>query len=878
MSAQGRWPALAALSLCLATLHADRLPGALGIRFQDGHLTVFLAPAPIPPVAGMHYRLSIETSPDLTAWTASGELTDGPQGLHFVSDPTRSPFLFHRLRPELQDDGTATSDGAERLGLNRVFHAQLETLGALTPAQFASQYQPHIPYIDQIGFDPRSAAYWTNFDADPAVANLGKATNSPDWRSFDFRLNTAEQALFMRNGFVVSERLGADRYASVYYRIFNDDLPVFVTADSVLHAWHFSFQHILSEMEELTLAPTLSAILDGMAGRLGLIPNEVREGPLKSNLEDADYFLAVGRSLASGLRREPVLNPHPGFDATLQAIQDGTLFTEPGFEMFGSPRPMDFSQFKPRSYYTRSTRLSNYFQAWMWTSRADLRLFGGDRGQSLREFRTAVVLCLLLKESGYATAWKELDDVIRLFVGSPDSMGYAHLMPLLDAYGIHTLADITSTNQLADMHDAVAKGNLGLQLIPGDVHFSPLGAEQAQLPRAFTLIGQRFVLDGWALSQVTAGRIVWPVDIPGITLEHRVLRRIPSAVDVAYSILGNPVAHEILSNWMLASVTPGNFRDGFPYAHNLQAVRETINRFTPEAWWDTIYMRWLDTLRELSIPTTSSAHPQAMRTKAWAFRTLNTQLASYTELKHDTLLYGKQPYAGIFLCDYPAGFVEPIPSFWLRFRAMVETAAVGMTRLPVAPGIISYTQTPGSMPISVDVLARHRARIGWCWRTATTLRTLEALATKELLQQPFTETDTAFIKGLMNSQDHGYYGPTFDGWYPDLYYKDFALANGSGDQNGSNRPDTVVADLFTSPPDPVVGDLKGGILHEGTRGVDLLLIAVDNGTNKTVYAGPLTSHYEFVPATPMQRLNDADWVATKVPRPPWTQSYLVPGP
>ncbi len=90
----------------------------------------------------------------------------------------------------------------------------------------------------------------------------------------------------------------------------------------------------------------------------------------------------------------------------------------------------------------------------------------------------------------------------------------------------------------------------------------------------------------------------------------------------------------------------------------------------PEAWTNNIYSSWLACLRELSPPTTDPQYPEAMRTHAWAMKTLNTQLASWTELRHDTVLYAKQPYTGLILCEYPDGYVEPRPAFWRKMREM----------------------------------------------------------------------------------------------------------------------------------------------------------------------------------------------------------------
>lgn len=56
-----------------------------------------------------------------------------------------------------------------------------------------------------------------------------------------------------------------------------------------------------------------------------------------------------------------------------------------------------------------------------------------------------------------------------------------------------------------------------------------------------------------------------------------------------------------------------------------------------------------------------------MRTLHWARRTLNSQLASWTELQHDFVLYTKKVVmrGG---CDYPDGLVELNPNMWKTFR------------------------------------------------------------------------------------------------------------------------------------------------------------------------------------------------------------------
>ena len=864
--------------LLLATgLNAEKAPGPLQISTPDGQPQIALPWEPIPPVGGTKYLLRIESSTDLRNWTHAGELTRTADGTLAHKPGSINGWEFFRLRPQITESDEPV-DGAGLSGFHRVFGEELRRVGYVTPEQFAASHPQGGLYLPRISFDPRSAKFWDAFNADPAVVNQGLPTNSPDWRSFDFRLNPEEMGLFLTNGFVVSERLGRDRFAEVFYRIFNDDLPVFVSADSVLHAWHFSYAHMLSELEQTHLALTLRGILDGMATELAKTPDSVRQGPLGESLKDADYFLAVARSLSSGFRADPVLGPDPHVARTLTAIANAEQYlTPPGFEMFGTNRLMDFSQFNVRGYYTRSIDLGYYFKAFMWTARIDLRILETDPSpQSLRELGTAAVLSLLLDASGQARSWTELDSLLSLFVGRTDAMTFAQLKPLLDAAGIRSLNSITSAAQLAALQQGIVNGGLGLQLIPGDAYVSPFGPEQVQLPRAFVLTGQRFVPDGWTLANVTFDRILWPEDVPGMTVFGKVLRRVPSALDAAYAVLGNREIGLEIAQRMLAPRTAGNFRDGFPYAHNLEALAATFDRMNLSAWQDSIYTRWLYALRALSVPTTNSSFPEAMRTRAWTLRSLNTQLASYTELKHDTVLYAKQPYASSFVCEYPAGFIEPVPEFWRRMREMAEETAAGLTNFPIA-GAIGIILLDELRSISVDLGQRHAARINFCTNFAAVMATLEEMANKELRQEPFTPAETEFIRGLMNRQDHGYLGPTFDGWYPGLYYKDYALQTGTADENGSNKADALVADIFTAPPDLI--DPVGGVLHEATGGVDMLLIAIDNGPDRMVYAGPVMSHYEFlVPGPVLKRLTDSDWgfMTPRPDRPDWTKGYLVP--
>ena len=95
----------------------------------------------------------------------------------------------------------------------------------------------------------------------------------------------------------------------------------------------------------------------------------------------------------------------------------------------------------------------------------------------------------------------------------------------------------------------------------------------------------------------------------------------------------------------------------------------------------------------------------------------------------------------------------------------------------------------------------------------------------------------------------------------------------------SGKYDALVSDVHTNVPSPILGD-PGGVLHQGVGKVDFMMVAIDSGKDKMVYAGPTMSHYEFV-MKGMKRKSDSEWkkdlkAGNTPPRPDWTTGYLVP--
>jgi len=709
-------------------------------------------------------------------------------------------------------------------GYNPTFDQELDKIGQISPQEFAKRYDAKVDYLTQISWDPTQAKFWDLFND-----------------SF-FRLNSEELEVFNKQGFVVSERMGTKSFAQSFYQIYNNDLPVFVSADALLHAWHRSYDAMLEELEESYLATSLDEILTGMADKIPEASNQYGDGVLDLSLIDADYFLAVARSLLAGETVKSKLNQDARVAATFQAIEGEQLQK---FELFGRDRKMDFSQFKVRGHYENSETLKKYFQAVMWCGRVDLRIAGKPEEASPRELGAAIILNDLLKQSGKFEQWQQFDQMLQTFVGPTDSMTFAQLADLLKQAKIQSPTDIKDLSTLEQLQTEILANNLGFQNIRSHFYYSPKDDDQIKdiIPHSFTVIGQKFILDSWMLSKVVYDDIIWN--------GKKVQRRVPSGLDVAFATLGNiQVVPELVDR--ITNQNGREFRDGLNYQHNLAAAFNVVEKLNPSAWEENLYMNWLATLRELSKPTTDSQYPEAMRTRTWGMKTLNTQLASWTQLRHDTILYGKQSYTGGTLCYYPAGFVEPRPEFWERFEKMAMLAGQLIENTP--------------FPKHLRWIQQKQAKFFKNFSQQLTI--LKEIALKELAQQELTEAQTNFLENIVEIE-RASGGPSYSGWYPRLFYKK---------PKDSDKWDAIVADVHTNVPDPIVED-PGSVLHQGVGNIDLLMIAVDNGEDKMVFAGPVLSHYEFeMPG--VSRKSDSEWkkdikTGKLPPRPNWTKSYLV---
>ncbi len=255
-------------------------------------------------------------------------------------------------------------------------------------------------------------------------------------------------------------------------------------------------------------------------------------------------------------------------------------------------------------------------------------------------------------------------------------------------------------------------------------------------------------------------------------------------------------------------------------------LRAEFDAFNESEWNQNLYWSWLYTLKPL-LNEYEPGYPTFMQTQAWQDKELNTALVSWTELRHDTILYAKQSYTIDVTSARPqpmpvVGYVEPVPEFYARLLALTKMTKNGLGDLQALD-----TEDKTRLESLESILSR-----------------LLELSKKELENKELTEEDYTFIRNFGENLDSAVAGVDTDG-----------------------KQTTLVADVHTD-------TNKENVLEEGTGEVNLVLVAYKVPDGRVIIgAGPIISYYEF--KQPMQeRLMDEKWRQMLKTNPPAAPAWI----
>ncbi len=657
-----------------------------------------------------------------------------------------------------------------------------------------------------------------------------------------FLLSQAQLKRLADDGLVVSP--GDEReFFTLYEKARYDNLPIFVTSDSLLHTYHLLFSKVLRTAEVEHFIPLLRDLNAAVLARADELHRILDGTEWKSAARQTVAFVGVATRLLDADAEVPDYVADPVEEQLALILEAAGMAPSPVFPTLEHGE--DYTQYIPRGHYTKSDALETYFRAMMWYGRMTFRLQTRDPEVGRAETRSALLLVHALRTTEVngrpaLEAWSDLYSPTVFFVGRSDDLTvlqYGRLMQEIYRPAV-TLEDLTDETLLdrfiSEASELPAPRVLGLVISDLD--------DVEEETKGLRFMGQRFVPDAYIFRELMY-RNVGSAQPP----ERRGL---PSGLDIP-AAMGSDRAYQILTE--LGETDYDN------YPEQMGKMRDWLSGLRIAQWTDTLYNAWLYSFHPL-LDEPGNGYPAFMQSTAWLDKQLNTVLGSWAELKHDTILYAKQAYAELGGGPPPPppaparGYVEPVPEFYARLAALTSMTREGL-------------RTRGLLAQEDDHSLRRLDRLA---------RSLQVIAEKQLRGEPLTEEEHELIR---------FYGG-------ELEHLTMAAADRLDDElgiGGSVMPDedpqaAVIADVATDPDPAGDGSAQAVVLEVGVGRIDHLhavvpLIEEDGSITLQVTRGGVFSYYEF-PWPAEDRLTDEAWRAMlekdeAPPRPVWIASFFT---
>jgi len=485
----------------------------------------------------------------------------------------------------------------------------------------------------------------------PVVANVPAYTIQPDFRNVANRKIlphlTSEQKKTLASNAFVARRTSEEQLFYLYENNAYHKIPSFVTSDSVLHTYHIFYDFTLRNLEKTQLVPAVIRLSRLMLEKnLSALTQAPDDGPVKTALSHNVVFFAVPLVML----REKLPNLPAGIqslvDTEVQRIVKHNSRERCITEMY-----VDYTQFVPRGHYTRSQVLKQYFLAMMWFGLTPMSL---EKTASDIPLAQALIISEQLHDDDTVrNLWQQLYDPTVFYVGNSDDISYYQMKPILvRVFGDGNTTRFNDTMKLAQFRELAAK-ELPL---PGIQTFS---VENGLQGRQFRFMGQRFIPDSRILQELTHPKVPE--------------RWMPYGLDL-FAVLGSRRAAEILDGTFQQTKYAG-------YLDQRKKMRTEIEALTPEDWQQNLYYGWMYCLRPL-LESRPVGYPLFMRSSAWLDKSLVTALGSWTELRHDTILYAKQSMSecgeGGELPPPAPGYVEPEVQVYERLSWLLKLNKAGL--------------------------------------------------------------------------------------------------------------------------------------------------------------------------------------------------------
>jgi len=608
----------------------------------------------------------------------------------------------------------------------------------------------------------------------------------------EFSLTQGQIDALHTNGFVV-----VPGWYNQFYEVYKDckqaNTPMFVTTDSVLHTYHILYDYTLRILETEHFSQDLLVLTQMMRDSSLQYYKETGDN---AALKNVAYFCVAGKLLDDTFAVPPEVQEM--VQKELELIREHRGFSgSPIFEY-----REDYSQYVPRGHYTRSETLGKYFKAMMWYGRVMFRL------KSEEETKQALYIVKAIDDTGTLDLWDTIYEPTVFFVGKTDDLNIFEYDALAkEVYGedftISDLQDAEKLNQFIEEAWELRDPRINSSWVEDY-------QEVEEETKGFRFMGQRFIPDSYMFQQLVYDKV-------GTAGDPRLF---PKGLDVM-SVLGSERA--------LHHLEPE--KKYYNYEEQMDVLREEFSTLDQLVWTQNLYWTWLYCLLPL-LQEKDDTYPAFMQSDAWTDKELNTALGSWTELRHDTILYAKQSYTLRVTAMPPPtqltkGYVEPNPYVYARLASLAQMMREGLQQRNLL--LPEYTE-------KLETLEQ-------------LLLQLKTISEKELSGEPLTEDEYQLIWNI---------GETLESL---VTFK-------TAVESEADKSVAIVADVHTDVNTSMV-------LEEGVGNVFLIFVVVKIDGRILITKGGVFSYYEFL--QPMSnRLTDEQWQAMeKPPLPEWTNSFII---
>jgi len=615
------------------------------------------------------------------------------------------------------------------------------------------------------------------------------------------------------------ERLGQNGFAIVparHQQLFhvyeqNDyhEFPAFVTTDLYLQLYHLYFDCMLREVEEHHLDSLADLLCQEGYRSMYVLTQTDQQQVAEGARWLCDYF-AVALNLDGkhqmGFFNTSARDEKERIMNSQDALSDFLGYTDGLFA---------YSLFKPRGHYTRNARLEHYFRVMMWLQTVPFRT-----DDSTQLGRAALLAQWLNGNDKAKRLYEQITVPMTYLMGQPDNISILQVADIAGETGVLKSEDIGDAAKMQALRQRV----------------ETVAAQQTRIKPKFNYSGQhkinlmpqRYQPDAEVLQEM-ADYVNTPTK-----------RDAPKGLDI-FAALGVSSAERILVD----ELKEADRWEGF-----LPALEKMKQRMDSVDWTENAATEWIAALKTVTEKPQNA--PYFMLTQEWDRKSLNAALASWTELKHDAILYAKQPFAAECGGGGPPdpivkGYVEPNVGFWKQVLSLLDTTKQVLSRY--------------------GLMTEKTERAHACLHDEAEF--LLRVSEKELRGE--------ILKGEEYDQLE-YIGARFENISLDLLRDaDHELWTWDDIQSPDRRV-ALVADVYTANGD---NNPNKSILYEAVGDADELYVVVEIGGRLYLMRGAVLSYREFQRPVSEQRLNDEEWQhrLDSQPRegvPSWMAPIVVP--